>query len=267
MASRAEIYGRLIGSRIRSHTQYRASFALQVVGAFLFSFLDFFMILVIFQHLPRLGGWTIEEVAFLYGTSYTTFRVADMLMTNLDRLPMFIRMGSFDQVLTRPLGTLGQVLMGDIDIRHVGGMAQGALVLVYSLSRVNIDWTVGRAVAVVSMVVSAVVIFSAIWVAMNAITFWTVDAREVANAFTYGGNMLTQFPINIFGTWFRRLMAYVVPLAFVNYFPSIYILDKDDPLGAPVWFRFASPVVALAVSVVAALVWRTAVRHYRSTGS
>jgi ABC-2 type transport system permease protein len=264
----ATIYRRVAGSRIRAHLQYRLSFALQVVGSFFFSFLDFVMILVIFHHLPPQGfaGWRFEEIAFLYGTSYVTFKFADILMTNLDRLPVLIRMGTFDQVLTRPLGTLAQVLTGDFDLRQIGGILQGAVVLGFALPRLHIIWTPARMVVLALMLTSAVVIFCSIWITTNAIAFWTMDAREVANSFTYGGNMLTQFPIQIFGAWFRRLMAYAIPLAFVNYFPSLFILGKDDA-SVPSFFRFASPVVAALMAVVAGLVWRAAVRHYRSTGS
>jgi ABC-2 type transport system permease protein len=249
--------------------QYRLSFFGTVIGAFLFSFLDFVMILIVFNHVKSvgLGGWSFSEVGFLYGSSYVTFKFADMLMTSLDRLPILIRMGTFDQVLTRPLGTLGQVLTTDFDVRHIGGIMQGALVFAVSLSRLSIVWTPGRVLVFLLMLLSAVVIFCSIWIATNAIAFWTMDAREIANSFTYGGNMVTQFPINIFGTWFRRVFAYAIPLAFVNYFPALYILGKHDPLGAPSVLRFASPVVAAASAYVAARVWRSAVRRYRSTGS
>jgi ABC-2 type transport system permease protein len=89
----------------------------------------------------------------------------------------------------------------------------------------------------------------------------------VLNAFTYGGAYLTSYPLSVFGDWFRRLVAFGVGLAFVNYFPSLYILDKSDPLGFPRALQFASPVAAAALAVVAGLTWRVAVRHYRSTGS
>ena len=41
-------------------------------------------------------------------------------------------------------------------------------------------------------------------------------------------------------------MIFVIPIAFVAYFPSLYLLDKDDPLGLPAALQFASPVVAVA---------------------
>lgn len=62
-------------------------------------------------------------------------------------------------------------------------------------------------------------------------------------------------------------MAFVVPLAFVNYLPALAVLGKEDPVGVPVALRFASPLVAGASVVVATVAWRFAVRHYRSTGS
>jgi ABC-2 type transport system permease protein len=222
---------------------------------------------VIFLHLPRLAHWTLSEVAFLYGASYTAFKAGDMFVGNIDKLPLFIRMGSFDQVLTRPLGTLGQVLTADIDIRHFGGMTQGMLVLIFALHRLHFAWTAPRLIVFALMLVSAFVIFCSIWIATNSIAFWTMDAREIANAATYGGNFMTQFPMNLYGVWMRRLFGYVIPLAFVNYYPSLYLLGKDDPTHAPVILRFLSPLVAAGCAVVAGTIWRIAVRHYRSTGS
>ena len=267
MVSTLGIYRRIGASRVRAQAQYRFSFGLQVVGAFLFSFLDFAMILVLFTHLSQLSGWSLGEIAFLYGTSYIPFRCVDILMTNMDRLPMLIRLGTFDQVLTRPLGSLGQVLTGDLDVRHIGGIAQGAAIFTYALGQVSIEWTPARALVFASMLCSATVIFGGIWVATNSIAFWTTDAREVANTFTYGGNYVTSFPLHIFGRWLRRILVFAVPLAFVNYFPAVFILGRTDVTGAPSVFRFLSPVAAVAMALVGSAFWRFAVRHYRSTGS
>jgi len=267
VASRAGVYRRLAMSRVRAHFEYRVSFALQFIGAFLLNFLEFIAVLVIFHHISFLAGWSLPEVAFLYGSSAFMFKFADMLMTNMDRLPTIIRMGTFDQVLTRPLGTLGQVMTGDVDLRQIGAMTQGCLVFLYALGHVHIEWTPERVAVLGSMLVSAAAIFCGIFVAMNSIAFWTTDAREVANSFTYGGQAFTEYPLHIFGVWMRRLMGYLIPLAFVNYLPSLYILGKGDPTHTPVILRFLSPVVAVAVLAVAGAIWRVSVRHYRSTGS
>jgi len=125
---------------------------------------------------------------------------------------------------------------------------------------------VGRVAMLVVSIPAAIVIFSSIWVVGGCLAFWTTDGGEFTNAFTYGGNFLAQYPIDIYSSWLRRFLAYIVPLAFVTYFPALYILGKDDPLGLPRFLEFSSPLVAAAAAVVASFVWRFAVRHYRSAG-
>ena len=105
------------------------------------------------------------------------------------------------------------------------------------------------------------------WIAFSTISFWLIDSFEVTNSFTYGGNVTASYPINIFGVWLRRLVIFMIPIAFIAYFPSLYLLDKDDPLGLPAALQFASPLVAAAAVLAGGLLWRFAVRRYRSVGA
>jgi ABC-2 type transport system permease protein len=110
------------------------------------------------------------------------------------------------------------------------------------------------------------VIFGALWVITSSISFWTVDTQELANSFTYGGGFLAQYPVDVYAAWLRRIVL-LVPLAFVSYLPAAWVLDRPDAYDFPVWARLSSPAAALASVLVARVVWRAAVRHYRSTGS
>ena len=266
MAESAALYVRLVAARVRSQLQYRTSFVLDFVGVFLVSFLDFAAILIIFQNVPQLGGWSVEEVALLYGISGLAFAVTDLAIGDLDLLMLQIRDGTFDLVLTRPRGTLFQVVTSEFQIRRLGRIAQAIAILGYALARLDIDWTAGRVLMLPLTVVSSAVIFGAVWVAAICIVFWSIEGRETANTFTYGGQFFSQYPINVYESWLRRLLAFVIPMAFVAYFPALYLLDKPDPLGVPAWLGLCSPLVAAAACVVAGFVWRFAVRHYRSAG-
>ncbi|WP_420894452.1 ABC-2 family transporter protein [Streptomyces cinnamoneus] len=145
-------------------------------------------------------------------------------------------------------------------------MTQGTLVLVWSLSRLDIAWTPVRLLLVPVMLVSGRRSTARCsWRA--AFQFWANDASEVQNAFTYGGATLLQYPPTVFATELVRGVTFVVPLAFVNWLPAQRVLGRDDPLGLPGWLDFASPLVALACWVPAALAWRAGLRGYRSTGS
>jgi viologen exporter family transport system permease protein len=266
-AATLAIYRRLVGARVRSQLQYRVSFALSLVGVALITSLDFAAIVVLFSQVDALGEWTVAEVALLYGISCIAFAITDLAIGHLDLLPRMIREGDFDLVLVRPLSTLFQVVSNDFALRRLGKLLQGVAVLVFALASLDLDWTTGRAAMVVVAVVAGVGIFAGIWIGLSTIAFWLIDSLEVANAFTYGGNFVTQYPVNIFGPWLRRLVIFVIPVAFVSYFPALYILGKDDPLGLPRALQFASPAVAVVALAAGGLLWRTAVRRYRSVGA
>jgi ABC-2 type transport system permease protein len=206
-------------------------------------------------------------VAFLYASTCISFALVDLVIGHLDLFPRMIREGTFDLVLVRPRGTLLQVIASDFALRRLGKAFQGVLVFGFALGGLDVDWNAGRVAMVGVMLVAGALIFASVWIAGATIAFWTVDGGEFTNAFTYGGNFLTQYPISIYGDWLRRFLAFVVPMAFVCYFPALYVLDKPDPLGFPRALQFASPLVALAAAVVAGFVWTFAVRRYRSVGS
>lgn len=266
MAELARIYLRLVGARARSQLEYRASLALQMAGTALLTLLDFVMILVLFENVPELEGWRVEEVALLYGIATVSFALTDLLVGHLDLFPQMIRDGTFDGILVRPLPSLLQVVASDFSLRRIGKVLQGVAVLTVALVALDVDWTVGRAAMIPLAIVSGTLIYAGVWIALATVAFWIVDAIEVVNAFTYGGSFLSAYPLTIFARWLRNLVIFVIPLAFVSYFPALYLLDRPDELGLPDALRLASPVVAVLVAVAATLVWENAVRHYRSAG-
>jgi ABC-2 type transport system permease protein len=247
---------------VRSHLQYRLSFALDVVGSALTSILDFVVVLILFHNAPLIGGWDVHEVAFLYGLSALAFALADLFVGHIENLPQMVRDGTFDLVLVRPRGSLFQLIASDFVLRRLGRLFQAAAVFAWALSTVEVDWDAGRVALLPLALLCGVVIFSAVFVAASCIAFFVVDAREMQSAFTYGGSFLTQYPITIYGTWLRRMLAFVVPTAFVAYEPASFILDKDDP-GL---LQLASPLAAVGSALAVAVLWRACVRRYRSAG-
>jgi ABC-2 type transport system permease protein len=260
------LWRRLVGAQVRSQLQYRVSFVLDLSGSFLISFIDFLAVLVIFHNVSRLGVWSVREVAFFYALSSISFALTDLLIGHLDQFPQKIRDGNFDIVLVRPRGSLYQMVASDLALRRLGKAAQGAIVLVYALVALHLHWTAAKLALVVVTIPAGIVIFASVWVIGASLAFWTTDGGEFTNAFTYGGSFMAQYPIDIYASWLRRFLCYLVPLGFVVYFPSLYILGKEDPLGLPRFLDFSSPVVAVVAAAVSGTVWRGAVRHYRSAG-
>jgi ABC-2 type transport system permease protein len=252
---------------VRAQTQYRASFVVDVLAASAFTVAEVGTVFVLFAVQGDLGGFGGREVLLMAALSAFSFPIADLTVGNIDQLGRYVRTGLLDAVLVRPLSAFGQLLAVDFTLRRIGRVIQGLVLYVIALAVADIAWTPGRAVLAVVTPLAGAVFFASLFVAGATVAFWWVESGEMSNAFTYGGRDLTSYPLTMYGEWFRKLFAFGLGFAFVAYLPTLALLDRPDPLGTPVWLHSASPLVALLAATLAGLLWRTGIRHYRSTGS
>ncbi|MER6450891.1 ABC transporter permease [Streptomyces venezuelae] len=260
-------YRLIVAMWIRSTMTYRTSFVLTTVGQAAITLLDFVAIYLMFSHIDALGGFTLPEIALLYGSCSASLGLADLLLGNTDRVGARIRDGSLDTMLVRPVPVLAQVAADRFALRRLGRIGQGLGVMVWAVWSLDVDWTAGKVLLVPVMVIAGAGLFAAVMVTGAAFQFVAGDAAEVQNSFTYGGCTMLQYPPTVFAKDLLRGVTFVVPLAFVNWLPALYVLGRPDPLGLPGWVAFLSPLVAFVVFLPASLAWRAGVRSYRSTGS
>lgn len=144
---------------------YRTSFALTAFGNFAMTALDFVAILLMFSRVDALGGYSLPEVAFLYGLSGVSFGLADLAIGSMERLGRRVRDGTLDTLLVRPAPVLAQVAADRFALRRLGRVVQGLLVLGYALVVVDIDWTAAKVLLLPVALISGAGIFCAVFVA------------------------------------------------------------------------------------------------------
>ncbi|MFD3553681.1 ABC transporter permease [Streptomyces goshikiensis] len=260
-------YGLIVAMWIRSTMTYRTSFFLATFGNAAVQLLDFVAIYIMFSHVDALGGFSLPEIALLYGSCSASLGLADLLLGNTDRVGVRVRDGSLDTMLVRPVPLLAQVAADRFALRRLGRIVQGLGVLGWAVWALDVAWTPVTVLLVPVMIVAGAAIFAAVMVAGAAFQFVAGDAAEVQNSFTYGGNTMLQYPPTVFGKDLLRGVTFIVPLAFVNWLPALHVLGRPDPLGLPGWVAYLSPLVAFVAFLPASLAWRAGVRSYRSTGS
>lgn len=260
-------YGFIAAMWIRSTMVYRTSFVMMVVGNFAITALDFAAIMIMFSHVDALGGFSLHEVALLYGTSATSFSLADLVLGSFDRVGTRVRDGTMDTMLVRPVPAMAQVAADRFALRRLGRILQSMAVLGWALTGVDLDWSWWTPLLLAVTLLSGGAIFGSVFVLGGSFQFFAQDAAEVQNSFTYGGATLLEYPPTVFAKDLVRGVTFVVPLAFVNWLPVLRLLGRDDPLRLPGWVDFLGPAVAVACCALAGLAWRAGLRAYRSTGS
>jgi ABC-2 type transport system permease protein len=260
-------YFLLVGMWMRSMSQYRVSLVLTTLAQLFTTCLDLIAILVIYTRVQTIAGFTLPQTLYLYGTTRLAFGLSDIAASGVENLATTIRLGNFDLVLIRPVSSLAQVLADQFSPKRFGKLVTPILTLGWALHALPVHWTVFKVFVTLGTVLCGFVLYCALWVLTGCISFIAVDAQEVANSFTYGSENATEYPLSIFGRPLGLALTFVLPVAFVTWQPSLYVLGHADPFGLPGFLRFASPLAAALLSGLAALCWRACVRHYRSTGS
>lgn len=263
------LYCRLVGIQIRSQMQYRVSFVTDIITTLMITFFEFGALVLVMQRLDSLGGWTVFEVGVLVGSVEVSFGVMDMVFSGFDPayFGRFVRKGTFDQLLLRPINITIQVLGSDFATRRLGKIGLGIVILGVALTQVGIQWTAVKLFLVPVMLLSMFAFFSSLFVIGAAITFWTIDSIEAMNVMTYGSNYAMSHPMHIYQDWLRRFFTFIVPTIFLNYYPVLYILDKPDPLNMPAFAPFLSPLVGFIFLYLAFSFWNYGIQQYQSTGT
>lgn len=262
------LYFRLIGAKIRSQMQYRVSFWLDLAGFGLTTSLEFAVVVILLARFQTVGGWSVTEVALLYGLASVAFGLAEMIGRGFDApFERMMQEGTFDTLLIRPHGSFFQVLASEFQLRRLGRVAQGMAALLYALLNLPIHWTAARLLLLPVSIVSGMAIYMGLVVIGATICFWTIRTPEVINVFTFGGLEMMSYPLGIYSDWLRGIVLFVVPIAFVNYPAALFLLGRSDPHGLSPLLAWAAPLVAGLFFGLACAFWRVGVRKYTSAGS
>lgn len=261
------LYFRLIGITIRSQMQYRASFLLMTFGNFIVTFIEFVGILVLFSRFGSLHGWRLEEAAVFYGMINCGYALSEAFGRGFDKFDLQVIHGEFDRTLLRPRSTGLQVLAHDFELLRAGRLLQGLVILIWGFVQIGVAWNPAKIVLLGVSILGNVGIFTGLMVIQATMCFWSTQGLELMNSFTSGGVEAVQWPLPIYQKWFAAFFIVIVPLACVNYFPVLAVLEKADPLNSPVCFQWIAPLVGMVFFGLSFLIWKFGVRHYNSTGS
>lgn len=266
MRETIHLYGRYFGLSIRGQMQYRASFVLQSLGQFFGVGIEFVGILALFHRFGTLRGWTLAEVALLYGIVNLAFALAEAFGRGFDQFSAMARTGDFDRLLLRPRSTALQVSAQEFQLRG-GRFVQGILALLWAAHALAVTWTAAKVALLLASIFGGACVFYGLFVFQATACFWTVESLEIWNAVTYGGTATAQYPPTIYQPWFRRFFTFVVPLACMNYLPASAIIGRGAALGVPPLLQWTAPLIGVGFLLVSLGAWRFGERHYRSTGS
>lgn len=253
---------------LRSWFQYRVDALLRSVAVFLREGAGIIAIYFTLLKFDRLNGWNLQEMMFLYSLLFLTYGILIIFFTGLRDFGAMVRTGKFDRYILRPRGLLFQMIFVNADwFAAVGHGGLGIVLFVSTAGRVGIRWSPGTIVYYVLAVAGGVLIQGAIFLFLATLNIFLLETGSLKELLYYDTRKFAGYPISIFHRAIQCLMIYVVPMAFVNYFPAQFLLRKPDMAAFPEYFIYMTPLVGAVTYLLAYLFWRFGLRYYKSSGN
>lgn len=259
----ARLYVKFLFVHVRSHMEYNVDFLIGTASSMLGQASALIFIWAIFSRIPEVQGWTMWEVAVIYGMANIPRGLAELFLNGVWAMRNLVSSGHFDRLLVRPVAPSLQVITQRFNVNGVSDITMGGTVLVVAASQLDLHWGVSEVAFLLLALVCGTGIIGVVNYATNCLAFWHPDDTGAFQVFVIRFMGLAQYPITIYGPTLQAFLSWIVPYAFVGYFPAVVLLGKDVH---PVWLGWMSPVVLAVVIGITSLIWNRGLRHYESTG-
>jgi ABC-2 type transport system permease protein len=257
-----KLYLYYLKMHLKSKMQYKISFILSFISQIFVFFTYYFIIIALFQKFNNIKGFTIYEVLLTFAIIQFGFSINETFARGIDHFDRLIIQGEYDRILIRPRNLLLQVLGYEIDYTKICKILQSIVVLVIAIINIDVVWDINKVITLILMLISSILIFFGIFLIAASYCFVTVQGLEVRNVFTDGGKHMAQYPIGIFNKGFIWFFTFIIPYAFVNYYPLLYILDRSDNQ-----LYMFSPLLVIIFLLISFIAFKMGSKRYTSVGS
>lgn len=257
-----KLYLYYLKMHLKSKMQYKISFILSFLSQIFVFFTYYFIIIALFQKFNNIKGFTIYEVLLTFAVIQFGYSFNETFARGVDHFDKLIIKGEYDRILIRPRNLLLQVLGYEIDYTKICKILQAIIVLIIAIINIDVVWDISKVITLILMLISSILIFFGIFLIAASYCFVTVQGLEVRNVFTDGGKHMAQYPIGIFNKGFIWFFTFIIPYAFVNYYPLLYILGRSNNQ-----LYMFSPLLVIIFLGLSFIAFKMGSKRYTSVGS
>lgn len=257
-----KLYFKYFSIHLKSQMQYKATFFLNFFGRIAMSFGTVASVLFMFTRFNEVDGFTVSQILLCTSVVSMAFSLAEVFARGFDIFPRLLGNGEFDRILVRPQGIIFQVLASHIEFLRLGIFIQAVAVLLYAIPNSGVIWTADKIVTLLLMIFCGAAVFFGLYIIYASFAFFTTEGLEFMNILTYGGREFGRYPYVIYGDGILKFLTYIIPLALIQYYPLLYLLDRTQSK-----LYMFTPVISLLFIIPSYTFFLTGLRRYKSTGS
>jgi ABC-2 type transport system permease protein len=241
---------------------YRADFIISIFGIIALNLSGFIAFWIIFKNFPEINGWDYREMLFLYAFSLIALVPVQCLFDNNWNLRHRVYTGDFIKYCFKPLNIFFYFISEVFDTKGFGQLVFGVGTLIYAWIGLGLPVSFLIIVKLLIALISASLFMIAIVNFSAATCFWIINSGYVL-VLTNKFKDYARYPITIFSGVFRIIFTFVIPIAFMAYYPSLEFIETKQP----VFLTYFTPIYGIFFFYLSYKFWMKGAMSYSGTGS
>jgi ABC-2 type transport system permease protein len=261
------IYSGFAKTSFRSMAIYRSAYWLGLVAQWLNYGVTFITLFIVVENFNALAGWKSEEVLFLYAMNLLSYALAALFFFGpCTGLSGKVRTGEFDIALTKPVSPLVHEMLNGFNPAYASHITLSVAVMVLAVRRLHLVCNPPVVLTLLGMLFGAALVQAAFLVFTSAWAFFFVKGNPFMSIL-WSFKSFIKYPITIYPAAVQVLLTFVLPVAFMNFYPSTVLLNKTEGMLFPPPLGYLTPLVGITVFVLSVIFWNFALSRYQSTGT
>jgi ABC-2 type transport system permease protein len=221
----------------------------------------------ILRKVGSINGWSFNEIIFLFNMNLFSYGFASLFIYRASRaLEEMIQKGTFDNLLTKPINPYINLISQNITFTFIAHIFLSLIIFVYLFDKYPINWTFNKFTLFLFNIIGATLIQFSIMSIISTFSFWITKTSGIMNTTIYGFRNFIIYPIDIFSKYIQNFLIFILPYAFVTFFPAISIFDKNTN-RFNYFFKYGTPILGIFFLILSIIFWELGIKKYKSTGN
>ncbi len=263
------LYRVLIAQFFKVVMQSKVDFLMGLLGFFLTQASGIIFLYLVFQQIPSLDGWTLDQLIFIYGFAQIPRGIDHLLTDNIWLVAWrMVINGEFDRYMLRPMNVFFQVIAEKLQPDALGELLIGMILVIMSVQKGVAVMNPLNIVLFVISVFAGALIYTSIKLFFAALAFWVKQSGPFLQV-AYEMADFAKYPTEIYNRAIRFIITWVIPFAFVAYLPASYFLGKGGFLGMESNMAVIGIecIIAVAFWMIAYGTFNKGISKYESAGN
>lgn len=259
------LYKALISQFFKVVMQSKVDFLMGLFGFFFTQLAGILFLYLVFEQIPDLKGWSLEQLVFIYGFAQIPRGIDHLFTDNLWLVAWrLVINGDFDRYMLRPMNVFFQIIAEKLQPDALGELLVGTILVVYSVAKGVVVLDALHIAMFVVSVLAGSLIYTAVKLLFASLAFWIKRSGPFLQL-AYEMAEFAKYPTEIYAKALRFVITWVIPFAFVAYLPAGYFLGSG--MGNHVGVIGIECAIALVAWLIAYAVFHKGIRIYESAGN